>query len=80
MMPRVDGFDVLSQIQANSALEDVRVIITTAKTLTREETDELHQRAELIIEKGSKSLHEILRLIKKRLDFAAKAAERQAVR
>ncbi len=74
MMPLVDGFDVLEKIQMNPALEEVRVIIMTAKSLTKEEAGILHQRAELIIEKGSKSLKEILSVIKRRLSSVQEKA------
>ncbi|OGR82443.1 MAG: hypothetical protein A2902_03525 [Elusimicrobia bacterium RIFCSPLOWO2_01_FULL_64_13] len=75
MMPRLDGFGLLERIQLNPALADARVVVMTAKNLTPEETEALRKRAELIIEKGSKSLKEILEIIKRKLEWAEKSLE-----
>jgi len=49
------------------SLKDVKVIIMTAKDLTEIERARLQTRVELIIQKGSKDLPEILALINQRL-------------
>jgi signal transduction histidine kinase len=67
VMPDVDGFDVLASIAAISALKDVRIIIITSRELKPEERARLEQRAELIIQKGTKDLPEILNLINQSL-------------
>jgi signal transduction histidine kinase len=67
MMPVVDGSDVLASITSNPEMRDVRIFIMTSKELTPEERARLLQRAELIIQKGSKDLPEILALIYQRL-------------
>jgi signal transduction histidine kinase len=67
MMPDLNGFDVLASMAANPALEGVRVFIMTAKNLTQGERARLQSRAELIIQKGSKDLPEILALLNQNL-------------
>ena len=74
MMPKVSGFDVLESIRLNSALDDMLVIIMTAKCLTQEETDELKKRSQTIIEKGSKSTKDVIGIIRKRLAQAQTGA------
>jgi CheY-like chemotaxis protein/anti-sigma regulatory factor (Ser/Thr protein kinase) len=67
MMPEVTGFDVIEAIDKDPALKDVLVIVLTAKHLTPQETDYLQKHVEIIIQKGSKSLPEILTVLKNRL-------------
>lgn len=67
MMPGVSGFDVLEAIHKNPALSAIRVIIMTAKSLTKNELEELNKHAEGILEKGTKNIREILSDIKRQL-------------
>lgn len=67
MMPEVSGLDVIEHIGNTPALKKVRVIVLTARHLTPQETDFLQSRVELIIQKDSKSLPEILATVKERL-------------
>jgi CheY-like chemotaxis protein/nitrogen-specific signal transduction histidine kinase len=68
MMPGVTGFDVLEAIDKDPRLKDILVIVLTAKHLTPQETDYLQKRVEMVIQKGSKSLAEILAAVKTRLE------------
>jgi hypothetical protein len=52
---------------ADPALSKVRIFIMTAKDLTPGEKAQLQARAELIIQKGSKDLPEILALLNQNL-------------
>ncbi|MBI4387062.1 MAG: response regulator, partial [Elusimicrobia bacterium] len=67
MMPEVSGLDVIEYLESSPALKRVRVIVLTAKHLTPQETDFLQSRVELIIQKDSRSLPEILAAVKDRL-------------
>jgi hypothetical protein len=58
---------VLASMATNPALAGVRVFIMTAKNLTSDERTRLLSRAELIIQKGSKDLPEILALLNQNL-------------
>jgi len=71
MMPEVSGFDVLESIYKKPGLSGLKVIIMTAKVLTKKELDELNSRAVTILEKGSRSIREILSDIKKNLETIA---------
>jgi CheY-like chemotaxis protein len=73
MMPDIDGFDVLASVAANPDLAGVRVFIMTSKNLTLEERTLLQNRAELIIQKGSKDLPEILALLNQNLKRVPRA-------
>jgi len=72
MMPEVNGFDVIEAIHANPELSRVRVIVMTAKVLTKKEMDELNKRAESILEKGTKNIKELLSDIEKQINPANK--------
>ncbi len=67
MMPGVSGFDVLEAVGKDPRLEGMTVIVLTAKHLTPQESDFLQARAEAVIQKGSKSLTEILAFVRRRL-------------
>ncbi len=66
-MPGLTGFEVLKAMGEQPALKNVKVFIMTAKDLTQAESATLHERAELIIQKGSKELPEILALMNARI-------------
>jgi threonine synthase len=53
MMPGVDGFGVLEAIRADEDLDDTRIIVITAKTLTASERRRLSGQIELLLQKGS---------------------------
>ncbi|MEJ2209048.1 MAG: pyridoxal-phosphate dependent enzyme [Anaerolineae bacterium] len=53
MMPEVDGFGVLEAIRADESLQDTRIIVITAKTLTTSERRRLSGQIELLLQKGS---------------------------
>ncbi len=75
LMPGITGFDVLDAVDKDPNLKNTIVIILTAKRLTQEETGYLHTRVETIIQKGSKSLQEILAVVKKRLEILENSHE-----
>lgn len=53
MMPEVDGFEVLETIRADPELQNSRIIVITAKTLTAGERQRLSGQIELLLQKGS---------------------------
>jgi threonine synthase len=53
MMPEMDGFQVLDAMRQDDSLQDTRVIVVTAKTLTSAERHRLSGRIERLLEKGS---------------------------
>jgi threonine synthase len=53
MMPEMDGFAVLDALRADSATQDIPVIVVTAKVLTPAERERLSGQIESLLEKGS---------------------------
>jgi CheY-like chemotaxis protein len=51
MMPRLDGFGLLAQLQQNPAHQTIPVIVLTAKSLTSEEQAMLQQGVVQVIHK-----------------------------
>lgn len=67
MMPQCSGFDVLESIEKDNRYIHLRVFVMTAKNLSPQETQYLEERVEMIVQKGARSLQEILGLLKNRL-------------
>jgi CheY-like chemotaxis protein len=76
MMPECSGFDVLEEIGKDPRLQGLRVFVMTAKHLTPQETQYLEKRVEMIVKKGSRSLHDILALLKDKLEVIKAAGAR----
>jgi len=53
MMPDVDGFAVIDTMKADPALQDIPIIVVTAKELTASERARLKDQVELLLQKGS---------------------------
>ncbi len=68
MMPNFSGFELLEAIEDERALEKMRIIVITAKHLTRQDTALLQKRVEIVVQKGSKSVPQIIKLLKDKLD------------
>ncbi len=56
MMPRMNGFQVLEEIQQHPAWQRIPVVVVTAKTLTEQERQALRQGAHLLEHKGEFSI------------------------
>lgn len=53
MMPKLDGFEVLETLKANEQLQDIPVIVVTARSLTPHERKRLSDQVHILLEKGS---------------------------
>jgi signal transduction histidine kinase len=73
MLPEVSGLDVIAYLQNSPELKNVCVIVLTSKHLSPQETDYLQSRVELIVQKDSKNLAEILATVKERLKMLGKS-------
>ena len=60
MMPKLDGFEVLEALKADEQLQDIPVIVVTAKTLTPHERKRLSDHAHILLQKGSFLSDELL--------------------
>ncbi len=67
-MPELSGFDVLEAIRQDPTLKGLHIFVMTAKHLTPHETHYLEQHVEMIVQKGSRQLEEILLLLKDKLN------------
>lgn len=52
MMPELDGFGVLDALKADSETENIPVIVSTAKELTKEEKERLKGQIQSLLQKG----------------------------
>jgi threonine synthase len=53
MMPDMDGFAVLDQLKVDDDLEDLPVIVITAKELGRADRERLQGQIQMLLQKGS---------------------------
>lgn len=63
LMPGMDGFQVLEQLQAHDGWRRIPVIVITGKTLSAEERKLMQARAKLVVEKNSMPIQELPRKI-----------------
>ncbi|MCP4142784.1 MAG: pyridoxal-phosphate dependent enzyme [Chloroflexi bacterium] len=52
MMPELDGFGVLDELKANAETENIPVIVSTAKELTKAERERLKGQIQSLLQKG----------------------------
>lgn len=71
VMPGMSGFEVLTELKADTATADIPVIVSTSKTLAQAETDELRRHALDVISKESLSREMIVRKVCQALRQAA---------
>jgi threonine synthase len=67
MMPKIDGFDVLSQLKADPATRGIPVIVVTAKTLTTDEQKRLKRQTASVWVKGTYQTSDLVEHIVTRL-------------
>jgi len=60
MMPEIDGFGVLEALQEDDELQDIPVIVVTAKELTPTERSRLSGQIRMLLQKGTFSDEELL--------------------
>ncbi len=60
MMPKLDGFEVLEALKADEQLQDIPVIVVTARTLTPYERKRLSGHVHILLQKGSFLSDELL--------------------
>jgi CheY-like chemotaxis protein len=65
MMPRVNGFDLIRELQKHERWRTIPVIVVTAKQLVPEEREQLNGLVEQVLEKGSYEKDELMNLVKR---------------
>jgi CheY-like chemotaxis protein len=63
MMPDVDGFAVLKQLEDNPSTYDIPVVVLTAKDLTADERNVLNRRVRSLLTKGSTTPEHLVRKV-----------------
>jgi len=53
MMPDMDGFSLMDQLQSRSDTKDIPIIVITAKELTSAESSRLKGRIKSLMQKGN---------------------------
>lgn len=65
MMPEMDGFQFLTEIKRVEAWQSIPIIVVTAKDLTKEEQQFLHQQVQSVLEKQAHTREELVQEIHK---------------
>jgi len=60
MMPKMDGFEVIRLMREDDKLKDIPLIVSTAKTLSRDELEWLESHASQVMIKGGMALNEMV--------------------
>jgi PAS domain S-box-containing protein len=64
MMPVMDGFQFVEQVQSRAKFRHVPIVVVTSKTVTAEDHDRLRGSVERVIEKGQSTTEELLQYIR----------------
>ena len=75
MMPRMDGFEMLTALRQNEATRDLPVVIVTSKDLTREERDWLTGKALVVFQKGAYERSRLVETLRKMVEAARRRVE-----
>ncbi|HEY2574391.1 MAG TPA: response regulator [Verrucomicrobiaceae bacterium] len=60
MMPRMDGFEFVSELRKNQRWRSIPIVVITAKTLTQQDRDVLQGHVQKVLQKGDFKLNELL--------------------
>jgi CheY-like chemotaxis protein len=67
LMPRMDGFEVVSELQGHAEWREIPVVVITAKDLTPEDRARLNGHVEQVLVKGAYPREELLRRVRELL-------------
>jgi PAS domain S-box-containing protein len=65
LMPEMDGFEVLRRVKESPDLQNLPIVIMTAKEITQTERELLERQARGLIQKGERWKHQLLASIRK---------------
>ncbi len=78
MMPHIDGFGVLDALQTDPSLQEIPVVVISAKDLSGEEAQLLRQRTLSVLRKGGYNRQALLKLVREQLTAARQRPTRHA--
>lgn len=67
MMPKMDGFGVIKELQKNEEWAKIPIVIVTAKELTEKERDFLMHSSKVVLQKGSDDPNKLMDTITKQI-------------
>ena len=80
MMPRMDGFEMLTLLRQNEATRDLPVVIVTSKDLTREEREWFGGKALAVFQKGAYERARLVETLREMVDATRRSVERRRCR
>ena len=60
MMPEMNGFEFINEIQKNTEWMKIPVVVVTSKDLSKEEQNQLKGNVEMVLQKGSYEKKDLL--------------------
>ncbi len=76
MMPRMDGFEMLTLLRQNEATRDLPVVIVTSKDLTREEREWFGGKALAVFQKGAYERARLVETLREMVDSTRRSVAR----
>jgi CheY-like chemotaxis protein len=71
MMPEMDGFEFVAEIQRDQRWKDIPIIVVTAKTLSKDELARLQGRVEDVLHKGGRTVDSLLAEVSNKIQLHA---------
>ena len=68
MMPEMDGFQFLSELDRQERFNDVPVVVITAMDLTRDQRERLEKRVERILQKGAYEREQLIEIVRAKVN------------
>ncbi|TIW47126.1 MAG: response regulator, partial [Mesorhizobium sp.] len=70
LMPEMDGFQTLSEMQQTPELQNIPVVVVTSKDLSMNELEWLRDRAVAVVTKGANSRSQLVKALERQISAA----------
>jgi CheY-like chemotaxis protein len=71
MMPEMDGFEFVAEVQRDPRWKDIPIIVVTAKSLNKDELARLQGRVEDVLHKGGRTIDSLLAEVSEKIQLHA---------